>query len=408
MAQNAKILRFFMKEAFRHKKLAMTTLIVTPVTIILERYIAPLFIAFVFANIQTGTINLQDSWWVLAGYFVVQVSTQVVGYRWILYMMWTVQVRGAANLFNQSFEKLSRHSLTFYADTFVGSLVSKVSRFAAAFTRFWGAITFQVTFVVTSIFASIIGISFFIWQYALILLALTIVFIIVAYFGTRFMRTRFKERSESYTEISGKLADSLSNMNTVKTDAREQSEMRRLDISVNNMVNKEFLARNGVVGISTVYSFVIVLMKVGALAASIWSVQSGFGNAAVIYLVLTYTFNLIQEIWNVNNLLRSYYEIIGDSAETFEILEQEASVKDNSRRNLNVTTPVIRVENIRFGHGDNAPDSKIKPLFTDFSLTIKENQKIGLVGVSGSGKSTFAKLLLRFYERAFAVSPFYP
>jgi len=70
------------------------------------------------------------------------------------------------------------------------------------------------------------------------------------------------------------------------------------------MVDKEFYTRNGVVTVSTTYSFVIVLMKVAALAASIWSVQTGIGNAAVIYIVLTYTFNLIQEISKLSSVLR--------------------------------------------------------------------------------------------------------
>ncbi len=399
MAQNAQILKFFFKEAWRHRKFAAATLILTPITVLLERYVAPLLIAYVFANIQTGTINLQDSWWVLAAYFIVQVSTQVVGYRFILFMMWTVQIRGTAHLYNHVFQKLSRHSLGFFADTFVGSLVSKVSRFATAFTRFWNTVTFEVLFIATSIIATVVGISFFIWQYALILLGLTFLFMFFVYASTRFLRRRFKERSEAYTEISGKLADSLSNMMTVKTDARENSERERLDISVNNMVDKEFYTRNGVVTVSTTYSFVIVLMKVAALAASIWSVQTGIGNAAVIYIVLTYTFNLIQEISKLSSVLRSYYEIVGDSTEAFEILQQEVSVKERSSRKLVIDKPVISIESVNFQHDDNNTDAaEADPLFKDFSLTIKANQKIGLVGVSGSGKSTLAKLLLRFYD----------
>ena len=398
MAQNAQILKFFMKEAWRHKRFAAPTLILTPVTILLERYVAPLLIAYVFANIQTGTINLQDSWWVLAAYFVVQVSTQVVGYRFILYMMWTVQVRGSAHLYNQAFKKLSRHSLAFYADTFVGSLVSKVSRFAGAFTRFWNTVTFELLFIVTSVVATVVGIAFFMWQFALILLGLTIVFAFFAYITTRFMRARFKARSESYTEISGKLADSLSNMMTVKTDAREQSERKRLDISVDNMIDKEFHTRNGVVSVSTTYSFVIVLMKVAALAASIWSVQTGIGNAAVIYIILTYTFNLIQELNKLNSVLRSYYEIVGDASEMFEILEQDVSIKEHTKRKLVVNKPVINIQKMSFEHDNTNNELEADPLFKDFSMSIKANQKIGLVGVSGSGKSTLAKLLLRFYD----------
>lgn len=411
MAKNKqRILYYFAKEAWRHKKLVIPILLLSPISVILERYIAPLFIAYILSNIQTGTITLESSIWILGGYLLVQVATQVFAYRFILWLMWAAQVRGAANLYKQSYKKLSQHSLAFYANTFTGSLVSKVNRFTSAYMDFVNAVTWDVLFIVTTIIATVVGLAFFMWQLALILFILSVIFIVVSYFGTRFMRKRFKERSAAYNDISGKLSDSISNMMAVKTDAREKDERKLLGVSINNMLGKEMRTRSGIVRITSTYASIITLMRMSALVASILAIQGGFGDAAVIYIALTYTFNLIDEMWHVSGLLRSYFQITGDSAETLEMIERPVDVEDKNKRKLSIQKPAIDFQNISFAHPENkgeesdeeaeeAPEQKeIDPLFTDFSLHIPAHQKVGLVGVSGSGKSTLLRLLMRFYD----------
>ena len=399
------IIPYFFKEVWRHKKLVIPILILVPSTIILGRYIQPLFIAYILGHIQTGDVTLESSIWILVGFMLVELYTQVFAYRLILWLMWTVQIRGEAVLYNDSYDKLSRHSLAFYANTFTGSLVSKVNRFTSAYIEFVNTMTYNVLFVLTTIIATIVGLSLFFWQYAVVVFILTVIFIVCVFLGTKILRKRFLERSESYTAISGKLSDSVSNMLAVKTDAREDYERKLLGGAVDNMVNKEFAARNSMIKITSVYSVVISLMRFGALVASILTIQYGFGNAAVVYICLTYTFNLIEEIWNVNNVLRSYYQITGDSAETLKIIQQKADVEDKTDTKLSIKTPSVTFENVSFAHNDSEDDSEDEErdtnkttVFANFSLSIKSKQKLGLVGISGSGKSTLLKLLMRFYD----------
>ncbi len=392
VASPKEILSFFAKTAFA-QKLAYANLFLVPSTVVLERYVAPLAIAAVLANIQSGTVTLESSLPLIAMYAGIQFYTQIIGYRLNLYAMWTVQVTGAHSLYQYTYEKLTLHSLGFYADNFAGSLVSKVNKFSSAFMAFWHTAVFQALFIVTSLVASIVGLAFILWQFALLLAVLVVLFAAASYYGTRFMRKHFKARSESYTKISAQLSDSLSNILAVKTDGRETFEQKRFKKSVDTMLHNESKARNAFIGVSSVYSVIIATMRVFALVAAIWAVQVGIADAAIVYLCLTYTFNLIQEIWNIHSLFRDYYTIIGDSEEIMEILKQDIGVSDTSTDKLKVTSGAIAFSNVGFRH-----DAASEILFDDFTLTIKPHERVGIVGVSGSGKTTLTKLLMRFTD----------
>lgn len=384
------IIAFFLKTAFS-QKLAYASLFLVPSTIILERYVAPIAIASVLTSIQSGTITLSSSLTLILIYAAIQIYAQIIGYRSNLFAMWTVQVAGSHKIYQQMYDKLTRHSLGFYADNFAGSLVSKTNKFSSAYMSFWNSAVFQAMFMITSVVASIVGIAFLVWQFAVVLAILVILFVIAAFFGTRFMRKRFKRRSESYTHISAQLSDSLSNMLAVKTDGREAFERKRFKKSVDEMLSSEKRTRNGFIAISSVYSAIIATMRVSALVVAIWAVQSGFANAGIVYLCLTYTFNLIEEVWNVNSFLRDYYQIIGDSEEAMEILQQNVEIADVHSDKLVVTNGEIAFQDVDFSH-DGADDI----LFENFNLTIEPHERVGIVGVSGSGKTTLTKLLMRF------------
>lgn len=387
------ILSFHWSRAMRYKKHAVTSFVVAPLTLILERYVTPLIIAALLMGIQNGTVTFESSWWMIVAYGVLQILTQVIGYRIVLYSMWSVQIAGTKELYQETYSRLTQQSVDFYNNNFAGSLVSRVNKFSSAFMQFWNMIVFDLLYIVTTIVATLVGVAFLIWQYSIVLAVFVVLFTLAAYYGTRFMRPRQKARSKAYTEISAQLSDSISNMLAVKIDSREKQEQKRLTNAVDDMVKKEKAVRSGIITVSFIYSLIIALIRISVLVFSIWAVQEDIANAAVIYLALTYTFNLIQEIWNISSVMRSLYQITGDSEEMLETLAEPLSVTDSTRRKLTQPKGAISLNDISFSHSDSK-----EHLFEGLSLSIPAGQKVGIVGVSGSGKTTLTKLLLRFAD----------
>lgn len=391
-APGSSVIRFHWRQALKFPKLIAISFIVAPLTLILDRYVSVLLIASLLASIQAGTVTLESSLWLLAGYAGILFVSYVIGFRINLYAMWGLQVRGARNVYNEAFESLSRHALGFFDNTFTGSIVSQANKIGTSFINFWNMVIFQILFFVTSAVATIIGVAFIMWQYAVILAILVALFVVVSFVSSKFIRPRQKARSEAYTKISAQLADAVGNMMAVKTDSRESYERRRLSKAVDSMVTKEFYLRSGIMRISSIHSTIIVTMRVGALLASIVAIELGVGNAALIYLALTYTVNLVDELGRVNETLRTYYQIVGDSEEMLAIMDRPADLPDTSHNTLTITEGTIDFQNVDFDYKNETA------IFKDLSLTVKGGERIGLVGPSGAGKTTLTKLLLRLVD----------
>jgi len=385
-------LLFHWRHAMKYPKQVVTSFIVGPVSTVLDRYIAPIFIAILLNSIQGGSATLENSAWLIVGYAIVQVLAFVIGYRVNLFAMWSVQIHGARDINQEAYDALSRHSLQFHNNRFAGSMVSQVNKTAAAFMTFWNAVIFEALIVVVAIIATIVGTALISWPLAIILGVLVIAFVIVAYFGTKFMRPRQVARSKAYSKISGQLSDSISNMVAVKIESKENLEKRLLAHRIEHALSKEKAVRTGVMTVTSITSIIITIARVSALVAAVWAVQTHAVNAGAVYLLITYTFNLLLEVWNINTMLRVVYQIGGDTEELLGMMREPVDNIDTSSKKLRATKGAVVLDNVTFAHENS------KPLFENLSLTIPACQKVGVVGVSGSGKTTFTKLLLRLSD----------
>jgi ATP-binding cassette subfamily B protein len=386
------VIHFHWQRAMKQKCTAIPGALLAASSLVVERYIAPIMIAALLSQLQAGTITLSSSLWVIIPYAVLILGTEVIGYRLALFLMWTTQIKGAKTIYEDAYQHLTKNSLDFFANSFTGSLVSQVTKLAAAYMSFWNMFMYQFTFIATSLIATLVGIGLISWLYAVILFLFTVVFTVTVYYGNRFMRPRFSARSKQYSKISAKLSDAISNILTVKIEGNEAREVALFQRTSAELLRKESHVRNGFIRVSTAYSFITASMRIAALMAAVILVQQHAIQAGVVYLCLVYTFNLLEEIWNINTMMRDYYQIVADSEEMLGIMRTESTLVDRNTAKLTVPHGQLSIHNISYMYEDN------RPLFSDLSLTIPAGQKIGLVGVSGSGKTTLTKLLMRFMD----------
>ncbi len=394
-AMQKEIFRLFFASAMKYKARTTLAVIGAAFTAIVGAFIGPYIISHVLEGIQTNTITLESSAWLIGFYVITQVWGEIIGWRLNMLFAWTMETAAQRDLYRKIFTQLTNQSLSFHSDRFGGALVSQTTKLIGAFERFWDTIIFQVAPSIASILAAVIILSFMLWQYALFLLVLAVIFGVVVFYGSRFMAERNKQEAQASTAANAHVADAVTNVMTIKSYGREKDELRTMNAKTKTWRNKSMHTMRGFLGVSTIYSSLLALTNIIALVAAIWAAQSHTISIGAVYLAVTYTFTVVRQMWEMNNIMRNYNRIMGDAHDMTEILQLKPSVTDTSATELAVTDGAIVMKDVTFAHEGNK-----ETLFNDFSLTIKPGQRVGLVGHSGSGKTTLTKLILRFADVA--------
>ena len=389
------IFRLFWKisEPYKHRRnlaifFAMLTLVVTI-------FVGPLIIAQLLSIIQHNQLHdSKNLWTLIALYSVSGLWSNVIGWRLVLYLVWTFETAMQRDLYARCFSKLTNQTLFFHSNKFGGSLVSQTNKLVGAVESFWDTIIWSVLPLVVSLVGSIIVLSTLLWQYALFLLIFSIVFSLVVYYGSKPMAKLTKKEAKTSNKLNGQLADVISNVLAVKSSGAEATEQKFFAKTVSSWRNSSLDVMRGFLKVSTIYSSINMVIKIGAIAFAVYAAQNNLVSVASVYLIITYTGSVAHELWNMNGIMRNYNRIIGNANDMVEILQTPTTLIDKSDSKLKVTNGKISMDKITFTHDEGQGDT----LFHDFSLDIKPGEKIGLVGASGSGKTTLTKLLLRFAD----------
>ena len=392
---NKEILSLFWRASSPYKHRRNLTIFFAIVTLAVTIFVGPLIIAQLLSIIQHNQLQNSNNLWMLIGlYGVSQLWSSVIGWRLVLYLAWTFETSMQRDLYVRCFSKLTNQTMFFHSSKFSGSLVSQTNKLSGATERFWDTIIWSILPLAISLIGSIIVLSTLLWQYALFLLILSIVFSVVVYYGSKPMARLNKKEAKASNKLSGQLADVLSNVLAVKSSGAEAIEQQRFKKTVNSWRSASLDTMHGFLKVSTVYSTINMSIKIGAITFAVYAAQHNLVSVAAVYLIITYTSSVAHELWNMNGIMRSYNRIIGDAHEMVEILQIPTTLVDQSNAKLAVTRGGIVMDNITFTHDEGQGDT----LFHDFSLHIQPGEKIGLVGSSGSGKTTLTKLLLRFAD----------
>src|SRR5690606_38819766 len=136
-----------------------------------------------------------------------------------------------------------------------------------------------------------------------------------------------------------------------------------------------------------------VVLKVGILSIAIWLWSHQKIGVGQFVMCITLAFAIISEAKNISRRFLDIFEFIGNVENGVRsIIHPHDLVDHPSAKALVVEQPSIEFRNVSFSY-DNG-----KNIFDHFNLKIKAGERVGLVGFSGSGKSTFINLIMRMYD----------
>lgn len=373
----------------------LTGVVVFPtIATLLIGFISPLILANFLNQLQHGTANLGNSGNLVLLYLLTETLGQVVMWRLALYTIWRFDLKVMRDIYHQIFNKLTSESLDFHANRFGGSLVSQTNKFVHASETLWDTVVWSLMPMLTSVVAAVVILSFYLWQYALFILVVTVLFAIATLIATRLLVKRNTEEAQADTKITAHIADMLTNISTVKAFGRETPEVKRTISAVDAWAQKSRSLMRGVLGATTGYSTLIVVINSGALLFAVLTAGATNIGVGTVYLMLTYTLHVGEQLWQMNSMMRTFSKIMGDAHDMTAILTAPNQLVDTTSKRLVVSHGEITFNGVDFAH-DSGNGTKV---FQDFSLTIQPGERIGLVGHSGSGKSTLVRVLMRFSD----------
>lgn len=282
----------------------------------------------------------------------------------------------------------------FFANTFTGSIVSKINRARQKIEVFEDQILLRIFSTMVILIGSLIFLAMRFPMLAVLMFIYLVIFVIVSSFLV------FKVSGPAQAIYAGAqdhfnahMADSISGIAPTKSFAQEKYEfLRFFDVT------KELQAKNlHAYHLSNKAGLVQRLLLTGMLAllmgGGTWYFFHGLASVeSMAYLAFAYTImqSYIRDVGeNIKNLLTSSYDLHG----VIELLNSEPEVSaEKAFTELNINKGEIIFDQVDFTYPD-----KVEPIFNNLSVTIHAGERIALVGHSGGGKTSFIRLLQSLY-----------
>jgi ATP-binding cassette subfamily B protein len=390
--------KIFIRATWRYKWALAVSEISAVVLVLCNRIFPPLVMGAIVDRLTKSDLqslhmaDFHGLLWVMAGLY----AGGFIGGRLMMWAYISMEPKVIRDLEILCFEKLSLHSMAFYADSFTGGLVARVTRFTASYKRFIDTILqdfvtlfykFAGYLIVLAILSPLLAFTIAVWA---------VFFCWTLYHLHRRKHPYSKAAAEADTGVTATLADAIANMLAIRLFARENEEVERFADASNNRYRKQLKAQKVGEYIRIYKNIVMVGLEFGIIWLSIFLVLGGTLSIGSVLVVQVYVFSLLSDLWNFGRHFDNIEQALANAGEMTEVLQTPIGVADKEdSETARMHGGEIVFDEVSFHYHDGRERDR---LFSKLSLTIPPGQKVGLVGPSGGGKSTLTRLLLRLMD----------
>ena len=291
------------------------------------------------------------------------------------------------------FRYLQFHSHSYFVSHFSGSLANRISEVALSCMHALWTIAFDFYPLIIKSAVALVILFNTTEELALVLTLWLALYTFISIYLAKRCQGYSMKFAAARSKVTGKIVDSVTNMMNTKMFARGDFEEEYLNTYLDQEVDealKTYWYMEKMRWFQYVSAMILMVSMVG-YALSIWA--EGRLTVGEFSMVAGLCIMLIEAARGLSRSFLEFFEYIGNISDGVSVFIQPHEIVDKKdATDLQVNDGHIEFKDLSFTYPEG---SKI---FNKLNLSIEPNQKIGLVGFSGSGKSTFVSLILRLFE----------
>ncbi len=300
-----------------------------------------------------------------------------------------------ADVAQDAFVRVQRFSTDWHANSFAGSTVRKVTRGMWALDLYNDTILMALLPSLMVLLGSVVLLGLHWTSLGLVIAVGALIYVsMTVAFSTQYIAPAARVSNAWDTKVGGTLADALTCNAVVKSfgaELREDARLMRVVSRWRRRVNRTWLRY---ISTNAVQLSVLLCLRGSVIGGSLLLWLAGKASPGDVTYVLTSYYIIhayLRDVgMHVNNLQRS----VNDMEELVEIHDQPIGIADAAdAKPIAIDGGRIQFEDVTFLYGGHRA-----PLYDGLSIDIRAGERVGLVGRSGSGKTTFVKLVQRLYD----------
>lgn len=312
--------------------------------------------------------------------------------RWVVFDN-TIKYRSYNHISRDLYEYVYKQSIDFYANSMPGKINSQIDGVATGFYEMIGAVFGNLLAVLGAFLLAIGGLFVVGWQYLVVIIIAALARILWGIYRVKSTLKASAKSSQKFNLLHGRLLDALSNFIAVKTFAHSEYEQKcaepfRSDYEktarTGHAISRFFWGPGNLA--MDAFGMAALILVCGYMYSTGQSTIADISFALSIFTgISAVSFSLIMEIKN-------FIEKLGKAIGSYDNLIQPISVTDiEGAKNLKIKQAIIEIKDLSFKYNTDM-------VLKNINFTINSGEKVGIVGLSGAGKTTLVNLIMRLYD----------
>ena len=319
-----------------------------------------------------------------------------VGSRYIYQLLMEKFGQNAVyRLVSDEYEKLHSLDFTYFNHTRTGDIMSRMTSDTDAIRHILSWVSYMALDCVVMFVLALVIMFSIQWQLALALMSITPFLFLLAKIMGKKARPKFLAIRESFARMNSMVEENIEGNRVVKAFVREDYETKKFD-----ECNEDYFNRNITLAKNTQkympwldgMGFVLELITVGFGG---WLVLNGSMTLGTFVTFNSFLWMLHMPVRMAGWLINDWQRFNAGCVNIRKLLTQESHIKHPKEAD-----ETVKIKGkITFEHVDFAfPDDQDSPILKDIDLDVPAGSKLGILGETGSGKSTLVSLIARFYD----------